>query len=78
MSDRLTPWAVIEKRLAEVKKRYPQAVLADPKDVRVIFLCLFPGDNYYKYVTAEAGSPRTMTRQAMLAKLAKPFARILS
>ncbi|MEF3698381.1 4Fe-4S dicluster domain-containing protein [Desulfolutivibrio sp.] len=76
--DRDEMLALAEKRLAEVKKRYPQAILADPKDVRVIFLCLFPGDNYYKHVTADAGAPRTMTRQAMLAKLAKPFARILS
>ena len=66
------------KRLEEAKKKYPQAVLADPDDVRVIFLCQFPPKNYYEYVTAEAAPGRTMTRKAMLAKLTRPFARLLT
>jgi len=69
--------ALAQKRLEEAKKKYPQAVLADPKDVRVIFLCLFPPKNYYEHVTAEA-PPRTMTRKEMLAGMARPFARILT
>jgi len=67
-----------KKRLEEAKKKYPQAVLADPDDVRVIFLCQFPPKNYYEYVTAEAAPARTMTRKAMLAKLTRPFARLLT
>ncbi len=67
-----------KKRLEEAKKKFPQAVLADPDDVRVIFLCQFPPKNYYEYVTAEAAPSRTMTRKAMLAKLTRPFARILT
>jgi formate dehydrogenase iron-sulfur subunit len=70
-------WPLAKKRLGEFKKTHAQAVLVDPDDVRVIFLTLFAPDTYYKHVTAEA-APRTMTRKAMLAKLTRPLARILS
>jgi len=76
--DREEMLELAKKRLEEARKKYPQAVLADPDDVRVIFLCQFPPKNYYEYVTAEAAPARTMTRKAMLAKMTRPFARLLT
>ncbi|GAB7078368.1 4Fe-4S dicluster domain-containing protein [Megalodesulfovibrio paquesii] len=76
--DRDAMLEMAKKRLEEVKKAYPQALLADHEDVRVIFLCLYPGSNYHDYAVAENSPPRTMTRKAMLARLTRPFARLLT
>jgi formate dehydrogenase iron-sulfur subunit len=62
-------------RLAKVQKKYPDAILADKDDVRVIFLCQEAPENYWDYVVADAkgASPRSpMTRKQFLAGLSRP------
>ncbi len=68
--------ALAEKRLAEVQKKHPNAVLGDPDDVRVIFLYAYKPDLYYTYAVAGL-MPPIMSRKQMFAKFAKPMKRIL-
>ncbi len=44
--DREEMLALAEKRLAEVKGKYPDAYLANPESVRVIYLCTAPPESY--------------------------------
>ncbi len=44
--DREEMLALAEKRLAAVQKKYPDAYLADPESVRVIYLCTAPPESY--------------------------------
>ena len=43
-------------RLQAVKAKYPNAMLADPDEVRVIYLVAYAPDLYHENVTASAGS----------------------
>nr|WP_319491568.1 4Fe-4S dicluster domain-containing protein [uncultured Desulfobacter sp.] len=53
-----------KKRLEEVKKTYPGAFLADPEDVRVIYLCQSEADDYASHVVAQAGQKQAILAQA--------------
>lgn len=64
--------ALAEKRLKEVKKDSPDAMLADPGEVNVIFLLLDDPKKYHLYSVADA-SAKPMDRKGFLATLAKPF-----
>lgn len=65
------------KRLEEVKKRYPEAVLGNVDDVRVFFLFQQKPEQYFKWAVAEANIPSgPMTRRSLLAGLASPFKRV--
>ncbi len=44
--DREEMLALAKKRLAEVQEKYPDAYLADPESVRVIYLCTAPPESY--------------------------------
>lgn len=69
--------AMAKKRLEEVKKTNPKAVLGDPDDVRVIYL--FPVDPKLYHANAVANhEPSLMTRKQLLAKAATPFKRLFS
>ena len=61
------------KRLAEVKKTHPQAMLADPDDVSVIFLLTDKPDRYHDFVVAQ--SKPGINRKTFLAELFKPLGR---
>lgn len=66
-----------EKRLAEVKKKFPKAVLGDPDDVLVIYL--FQEDPASYHESAIAGMfPSLYSRKQMFAKAAKPVKRLLT
>jgi len=69
--------AMAKKRLEEVKKTTPKAVLGDPDDVRVIYL--FPVDPklYHQNAVASLEAP-LMTRKQLLAKAATPLRRLFS
>jgi len=67
--DRDEMLALAEKRLAEVKEKYPEAVLGDADSVRVIYLYAEPPKSYHDYAIAEAIIPAPMNRKAMFAKL---------
>ncbi len=57
-----------ESRLAEVQGQYPDAVLGDPDDVRVIYLFQQDPVAYFDKAIADLG-PRLMNRKQMFARL---------
>ena len=65
--------ALAQKRLAEVKKTHPKALLVDYDSVRVIFLAEYPPNLYHKTLMADAAGPRTFTRFAAMDKLLAPL-----
>jgi len=69
-----------EKRLAEVKKKFPKAQLVDADSVRVIFLTADAPALYSSTLMADASSAPAMhgyTRQELFAGLLKPVKRVL-
>jgi formate dehydrogenase iron-sulfur subunit len=70
--DRKDMLALGKARLAALKKDWPDAMLADPESVNVIYLLIDKPENYYKYSVAEANIG-PMTKQQFLATLARPF-----
>lgn len=66
--DRADMLALAQKRLAEVRKKSPAALLADSDLVRVIYLCEVDPANYYGYMVADAApaSPERFSRRALL------------
>jgi len=61
--------ALAENRLAEVQKKYPDAVLGDADSTRVIYLYQMPPQKYHDFAVASAATPGLMNRKAMFAKL---------
>jgi formate dehydrogenase iron-sulfur subunit len=59
------------KRLEELKDRYPDAMLADSNDVRVMYLLIDDPKRYYKHAVAE--NSIGITRKVMLGRLLRPF-----
>ncbi len=59
------------KRLAEVKKVYKDAMLANPDDVRVIFLLTDDPKKYHKFAVAE--NTIGITRKMALKRLFQPL-----
>ena len=53
--------ALANKRLEEVKKDYPQAVLSNPDAVHIIYLFPFPPHDYYEYAVADSGEDSSQT-----------------
>jgi len=75
--DRSNILTLAEERLNIAKKRYPQASLIDPGDVRVIFLVAYDPLLYNE--NAIAGNvAMPMTRQAALRRMFRPFSRVIS
>ncbi|MFZ0135186.1 MAG: 4Fe-4S dicluster domain-containing protein [Desulfobacterales bacterium] len=69
--------ALAKSRLAVVKKKYPQAALLDPEDIRVIFLVAHEPQLYYKFAVAATGT-YDMTRQVALQRMLKPFSGLVA
>jgi formate dehydrogenase iron-sulfur subunit len=67
--DREEILAKANKRLEQIKARYPNASLLDADDVRVIYLVLDDRKKYYKFASAET---RGISRKTALRKLFKP------
>ncbi|WP_027721794.1 4Fe-4S dicluster domain-containing protein [Maridesulfovibrio zosterae] len=61
-----------DKRLAELKKDWPQARLADPNSVNVIYLLIDKPENYHEFAVSEANLG-PMSKKQFLATLIKPF-----
>ncbi len=59
------------RRLAEVKGRYKDAILANPDDVRVIFLLVDDPKKYHKFAVAE--DTIGITRKMALKRLFQPL-----
>ena len=60
--------ALAEERLATVKKQYPEAVLGDAFDVRVVYLFQQDPTAYFEKAVADA-SPQYMNRKQMFARI---------
>ncbi|GFM37143.1 4Fe-4S dicluster domain-containing protein [Desulfovibrio psychrotolerans] len=60
--------ALAEERLAAVKKQYPNAVLGNPHDTRVVYLFQQNPVDYFEKAVADA-SPQLMNRKQMFARI---------
>lgn len=69
--------ALANKRLGEVKKIIPSAMLIDPDDVRVIYLVAYKPELYHKFAVASAFD-FGITRQMALARMFRPVKNITS
>ena len=65
--------AMGKKRLEELKKTKPKAVLVDYDQVRVVFLTEHAPNLYHKTLMSDAGGTDTFTRFAALDKLLNPL-----
>ena len=74
--DRADMIAMAEKRVEQVRKKYPKAMLLDPKDVNVMYLVAFDPFLYSEFPVAGTGRGG-MTRSAALRKMAGPLARLM-
>lgn len=63
-----------EERLAKVKKEFPRASLANPDDVSVIYLLADEPERLHEH--AVASGLGKMSRKALFAQLARPFAKL--
>jgi len=68
--------ALAKERLAEVKRRFPDAVLGDADSVSVIYLFQTNPATYHKFAVASASMPPLMNRKQMLAKIFRPVQQI--
>jgi formate dehydrogenase iron-sulfur subunit len=59
------------RRLAKVRKTFPEAMLVDPADVNVIYLIADKPEFFGEYVVAE--NAPSMGRRQLLAKAGRPF-----
>ncbi|PID74173.1 MAG: formate dehydrogenase [Desulfobacterales bacterium] len=66
--DREAMLEMAQNRLTEVKKTRPNAFLADPEDVRVIYLCDTDAENYHTHMVADTGQRSAILAQARPAK----------
>ena len=69
--DRNAMLELANKRLADVKKQYKDAMLANPEDVRVIFLLVDDPKKYHKFAVAE--NTVGITRKVALRRLFQPL-----
>ena len=69
--DRKAMLEMANKRLAQVKSLYKDAMLANPDDVRVIFLLVDDPKKYHKFAVAE--NTIGITRKMALKRLFKPL-----
>lgn len=74
--DREDMLGLAEKRLAEVKVRWPEATLVNPEDLRVIYLTATDPMRYYDFLAAAPSAPDPMSRRTLLASLIKPLRRM--
>jgi formate dehydrogenase iron-sulfur subunit len=65
------------QRLGVVKAKSPQAMLFDADTVSVIYLAVFPPENYHETAVASR-APAGVTRHMALRKMVRPFAAALS
>lgn len=69
--------ALAQKRLAQLKKKYPKAQLLDANDVDVIYLVAYDPALYSEFAVASKGA-FNVTRQMALRKMFRPFKKAAS
>ncbi|MBF0241043.1 MAG: formate dehydrogenase [Desulfamplus sp.] len=76
--DRQEMLDMANKRLAEVKAKYPNAALLNPDDVSVIYLVAYDPKLYYEYsVASNSRMERGISRKVALRKMMGPFASLM-
>lgn len=75
--DRNEILSLAQKRLAGVKDKYPQAMLIDPDDIRVIYLVAYDPNLYHDSAVA-SNSTLNITRQVALRRMFRPLTNITS
>ena len=68
----IRPWAEERTRLAEVRRKYPQAQLLDADTVSVVYLTLFDPLLYHEFSIA-FNTSFGVTRQAALRRMFRPL-----
>lgn len=69
--DREAMLDLAQQRLKEVQKNKPQAFLADPETVRVIYLCESEPEHYHSHLVADAGRKSAILAQTRPEKLSR-------
>jgi len=64
------------ERLAQVKGKFPKAMLLDPNGVRTIYMVAFEPTLYHEFAVAAATAGPGITRQAALRRMLRPFKQI--
>jgi formate dehydrogenase iron-sulfur subunit len=75
--DREDIMKLAQKHLAAAQKKFPNATLLDPDDVRTVYLVGFDPNFYHEYAVASA-TEYGISRHAALRKMFRPFAGIVS
>ena len=76
--DRQEMLDMANKRLAEVKAKFPNATLLDPDDVNVIYLVAHDPKLYYEYAVASNNKvERGISRKVALKRMLGPFASLM-
>ena len=75
--DRNEILSLAQKRLANVKDKYPQAMLLDPDDTRVVYLVAYDPNLYHDSAVA-SNSTLNITRQVALRRMFRPLTNITS
>jgi formate dehydrogenase iron-sulfur subunit len=75
--DREDIMKLAQKHLAAAQKKYPNAMLIDPDDIRTIYLVGFDPNLYHEYSVASA-TEYGISRQAALRKMLHPFTGLVS
>ncbi len=75
--DREDIMKLAQTHLAAAQKKFPNATLLDPDDIRVIFLVGFDPNLYHEFAVASA-TDYGISRQAALRKMLRPFAGMVS
>jgi formate dehydrogenase iron-sulfur subunit len=66
-----------ETRLVAAKRKYPEALLLDPGDVRVIFMVAYDPRLYHEFAVA-ANTDFGISRQVALKRMLRPLRNLAS